>query len=53
MVITTELDMLIDRLRATDANFRGGISDGGVGRAILLEDPSANLIELFEFKRKN
>ena len=27
------------------------ISDGGAGRAILLEDPSGNLIELFEFKK--
>jgi catechol 2,3-dioxygenase-like lactoylglutathione lyase family enzyme len=52
MVITRELDVLIARLRAADATFRGDISDGGVGRAILLEDPSGNIIELFEFKRK-
>ncbi len=31
--------------------FRGEISDGGAGRAILLEDPSGNVIELFEFKK--
>ena len=30
---------------------RGGISDGGAGRAILLEDPSGNVVELFEFKK--
>jgi catechol 2,3-dioxygenase-like lactoylglutathione lyase family enzyme len=52
MVITRELDVLIDGLRAANAQFRGDISDGGVGRALLLEDPSGNIIELFEFKRK-
>jgi catechol 2,3-dioxygenase-like lactoylglutathione lyase family enzyme len=51
MVVTKELDALIDRLRGANANFRGGISDGGAGRAILLEDPSGNVIELFEFKK--
>jgi catechol-2,3-dioxygenase len=45
------LDSLLNRLRAADATFRGDISDGGVGRAILLEDPSGNIIELFEFKK--
>ncbi|RUW47415.1 MULTISPECIES: VOC family protein [unclassified Mesorhizobium] len=51
MIITTEIDVLIERLRRTDARFRGKISDGGAGRAILLEDPSGNVIELFEFKK--
>ena len=51
MIITTALDALIERLRRANADFRGGISDGGAGRAILLEDPSGNVIELFEFKR--
>ena len=51
MVVTAELGALIDRLRGAGARFRGDISDGGAGRAILLEDPSGNLIELFEFKR--
>jgi len=53
MVITKELDGLIKRLSTAGAKFRGDISDGGVGRAILLEDPSGNIIELFEFKKKN
>jgi catechol 2,3-dioxygenase-like lactoylglutathione lyase family enzyme len=53
MVITKELDALIARLRgANAARFRGDISDGGAGRAILLEDPSGNIIELFEFKKR-
>jgi catechol 2,3-dioxygenase-like lactoylglutathione lyase family enzyme len=51
MMVTKELDALINRLRAVNARFRGGLSDGGAGRAILLEDPSGNVIELFEFKK--
>jgi catechol 2,3-dioxygenase-like lactoylglutathione lyase family enzyme len=52
MVITKELDALIAHLRGANARFRGDISDGGAGRAILLEDPSGNIIELFEFKKR-
>ena len=51
MIVTEQLDWLIDRLRNAGARFRGEISDGGAGRAILLEDPSGNVVELFEFKR--
>ncbi|CDM61111.1 MULTISPECIES: VOC family protein [Rhizobium] len=51
MIVTNEIDVLIERLRRADARFRGKISDGGAGRAILLEDPSGNVIELFEFKK--
>ena len=51
MIVTNEVDVLIERLRRADARFRGEISDGGAGRAILLEDPSGNVIELFEFKK--
>ena len=51
MIVTSELDVLIERLRRADGRFRGEISDGGAGRAILLEDPSGNVIELFEFKK--
>jgi catechol 2,3-dioxygenase-like lactoylglutathione lyase family enzyme len=51
MVVTKELNALIKRLRGADAKFRGDIGDGGAGRAILLEDPSGNIIELFEFKK--
>ena len=31
---------------------RGEISEAGAGRARLVEDPSGNLVELFEFKKK-
>ena len=48
---TDDLDGLIDRLRAKGAKFRGDTASGGGGRQILLEDPSGNVIELFEPKR--
>ena len=51
MIITKDIDGLIGRLSAEGARFRGEISEAGVGRARLLEDPSGNLIELFEFKK--
>jgi catechol-2,3-dioxygenase len=51
-VITKDLDTLIAHLRGANVNFRGDISDGGAGRAILVEDPSGNIIELFEFKNR-
>src|SRR5688572_29757459 len=31
MIITKELDLLVHRLRAADARFRGDVSDGGAG----------------------
>jgi hypothetical protein len=51
MLVTEQLDTLIARLVTAGVPFRGGISDGGTGRARLVEDPSGNLVELFEFKR--
>ena len=51
MIVTDELDALIARLEDAGATFRGEISAGGAGRARLVEDPSGNLVELFEFKR--
>lgn len=51
MLVTEALDALIARLRGAGATFRGEISAAGVGRAQLVEDPSGNLVELFEFKR--
>lgn len=52
MIVTDDIDGLIGRLSAGGARFRGEISEAGAGRARLLEDPSGNLIELFEFKKK-
>ena len=52
MIVTKDIDGLIGRLNTGGAKFRGEISEAGAGRARLLEDPSGNLIELFEFKKK-
>jgi catechol 2,3-dioxygenase-like lactoylglutathione lyase family enzyme len=52
MLVTDDVDGLIERLEESGVTFRGEISEAGAGRARLLEDPSGNLIELFEFKRK-
>ena len=52
MVVTNDIDGLVGRLNDAGAKFRGEISEAGVGRARLLEDPSGNLVELFEFKKK-
>lgn len=50
MIVTDELDPMIERLRPAGAAFRGGLSEGGAGRAILVEDPAGNVVELFQFK---
>jgi len=45
-----DLDSAIEELRASGARFRGDVAEGAGGRQILLEDPSGNLVELFEPK---
>ena len=45
---TADLDGLIAELRRAGGTFRGQIAEAGAGRQILLEDPSGNVIELFE-----
>ena len=52
MFVTQDIDALIGRLSQAGAKFRGDISEAGAGRARLLEDPSGNLVELFEFKKE-
>jgi catechol 2,3-dioxygenase-like lactoylglutathione lyase family enzyme len=51
MLVTDRIDALIEQLSDAGAKFKGDISEAGAGRARLLEDPSGNLIELFEFKK--
>ena len=51
MLVTQDIDALIEGLVDAGASFKGEISEAGAGRARLLEDPSGNLIELFEFKK--
>jgi catechol 2,3-dioxygenase-like lactoylglutathione lyase family enzyme len=52
MIVTKDIDVLVGRLNGAGAKFRGEISEAGAGRARLLEDPSGNLVELFEFKKR-
>jgi catechol 2,3-dioxygenase-like lactoylglutathione lyase family enzyme len=42
------LEKIVDRLKKSDATFRNEIVTGQGGKQILLQDPSGNLIELFE-----
>jgi catechol 2,3-dioxygenase-like lactoylglutathione lyase family enzyme len=43
-----DLTAAVARMRATGVRFRTGITTGITVRQILLEDPSGNLVELFE-----
>jgi catechol 2,3-dioxygenase-like lactoylglutathione lyase family enzyme len=45
------LEAEVERLRAAGATFRNDIVHGMGGNQILLEDPSGNLVELFESTR--
>ena len=49
MIVTKDLDRKIDQLRKSGASFRGEIAEAGAGRQILLQDPSGNVVELFEY----
>ena len=50
---TDDLGALVDALRGAGARFRNEIVEGRGGRQILLEDPSGNLVELFEPPRRD
>lgn len=43
-----DLDATIARLQAAGCTFRTGVIQGNGGRQTLVEDPSGNLVELFE-----
>jgi catechol 2,3-dioxygenase-like lactoylglutathione lyase family enzyme len=45
------LEPEVERLRAAGARFRNEIVTGVGGKQILLEDPSGNLVELFQSTR--
>lgn len=51
MVITNDLNQMISELKSKGARFRGEIAEGA-GRQILVEDPSGNVVELFEYQKK-
>lgn len=44
-----DLEKTVDRLKQQGAHFRNEIVSGVAGKQILLEDPSGNPIELFEY----
>jgi catechol 2,3-dioxygenase-like lactoylglutathione lyase family enzyme len=46
--IVDDLDAEVARLRATAATFRNDIVEGPGGKQILLQDPSGNVVELFQ-----
>ena len=46
--VTPDLDADIARLRSAGVPFRNDVVSGPGGRQILVEDPSGNLIELFQ-----
>jgi catechol 2,3-dioxygenase-like lactoylglutathione lyase family enzyme len=47
-LITTDLAAEVSRLRADGVQFRNDVVTGPGGSQILLQDPSGNLIELFQ-----
>ena len=50
-LVVDDLDATVETLRRAGGKFRNEIVTGIGGKQILLEDPSGNLIELFEYKR--
>src|SRR4051812_45611162 len=46
--VTSDLDGDIERLKAAGVGFRNDVVTGPGGRQILIEDPSGNLLELFQ-----
>ncbi len=46
--VVDDLDTEVGRLRDAGANFRNDIVEGPGGKQILLQDPSGNVVELFQ-----
>jgi catechol 2,3-dioxygenase-like lactoylglutathione lyase family enzyme len=46
------LQAFYDRLKQKGARFKNGVIEGVAGKQVLLQDPSGNLIELFEPKKE-
>ncbi|MGH7032649.1 MAG: VOC family protein [Stellaceae bacterium] len=47
-LVVENLDTMIAQLTAAGARFRNAVVQGTGGKQILLEDPSGNLVELFQ-----
>jgi len=50
-LVVEDLDGAVARLKAAGNRFRNEVVQGTAGKRILLQDPSGNLIELFEPNR--
>jgi catechol 2,3-dioxygenase-like lactoylglutathione lyase family enzyme len=46
--IVDDIDKEVERLRASGGTFRNDVVSGPGGKQILLEDPSGNVVELFQ-----
>ena len=49
--IVDDIDAEVARLRDAGAQFRNDIIEGPGGKQILLQDPSGNVVELFQYPR--
>ena len=47
-LIVDDIDTEVGRLRDADATFRNDVVEGPGGKQILLQDPSGNVVELFQ-----
>jgi catechol 2,3-dioxygenase-like lactoylglutathione lyase family enzyme len=47
--VVDDIDGEVERLRAAGATFRNPIIEGPGGRQVLLQDPSGNFVELFQY----
>lgn len=52
-LVFDDLETEVERLRAVGVKFRNDIVTGPGGKQILVEDPSGNMIELFQPARRN
>jgi catechol 2,3-dioxygenase-like lactoylglutathione lyase family enzyme len=48
-LIVDDIDDQVARLRDAGAQFRNDIIEGPAGKQILLQDPSGNVVELFQY----
>lgn len=48
-----DFDAQVERLRSAGVPFRGPVIQGNGGRQVLVEDPSGNVVELFEARRRS
>ncbi len=51
-IVVEHLDAIVERLEKGGCTFRSAVVTGVGGRQRLLQDPSGNLIELFEYFRR-